>query len=86
MWRYIGDWHTQNGLDFKLTPTLELIGGPGVAPRKVIPQVAFDWVLCTQYGYFKGTNDVYMGTNVHICIQNVPPYLMGGFMGANPPK
>jgi len=27
-----------------------------------------------------------MGIIVHICIQNVPPYLMGGFMGAMPPE
>jgi len=27
-----------------------------------------------------------MGTNVHICIQIVPPKLTGGFTGANPPE
>jgi len=33
-----------------------------------------------------GTNDAYMGINGHICIQNVPPLLAGGFRGAKPPK
>ena len=56
------------------------IGGPRGSPRKVRP------LFRTQYGYFTGTNDVYMGTNVHICIQIVPPELTGGFMGAMPPE
>ena len=66
--------------------TLELIGGSGGAPRKVRPQVAFIWLFRTQYGYLTGTNDVYMGINSHICIQIVPPKLVGGFRGAKPPE
>ena len=70
----------------KSSTTLEFIGGPGVAPRKVSPQAAIKWLFCTQCGYFMGTNDVYMGINVHICIQNEPAQLTGGFRGAKPPK
>jgi len=60
------------------------IGGSGGGPRKVSLQCAFKWLFCTQYGYFTGTNDVYMGTNVHICIQIVPPELTGDLWGLCP--
>jgi len=60
--------------------------GPGGLSPKSQPQVAFKWLFHTQYGYFMGTNDAYMGINGHICIQNVPPLLAGGFRGAKPPK
>ena len=66
--------------------TVVFIGGTGGAPRKVSSQVAFKWLFCTQYGYFMGTNDVYMGTNVHICIQIVPPKSHGGIYGGYAPE
>jgi len=53
--------------------TLVVIGGLGGTPRKVNFQCAFKWLFRTQYGYFKGTNDIYMGIKSHFCIQNVPP-------------
>ena len=65
----------------KMADTLVVIGGLGGAPRKVSPQVAYG-IFCTQYGYFIGTNDVYLGIYGHICIQHVPPLLAGGFRGA----
>ena len=56
-------------------------------PGKSDLKFAFIWLFRTQYGYYlTGTNDVYMGINSHICIQIVPPKLVGGFRGAKPPE
>jgi len=71
---------------FRATNTLEFIGGLGGAPQKVSPQVASMAISYTIYGYFTGTNDVYMGIYGHICIQIMPPYLVGGFRGAEHPE